>query len=592
MGQVIWEQEELQAKQAISDANKLSAWASVFSKVNVMMVGKKLPVIVGAIGFPSATDFDKVYWDYHLIPSALQDLDSEQEIALIQGIDFHEIGHVLFSPGPGTELGDYIFKSDNTVNQTSQHMTHKMIWNILEDQRMEMLLVALYPSFIPYLTMSTKEFVINHKPDNAHALLWGRKYFPKSLREEFRNSYVNDWIVEDADTVAKVIDEWCRLDSCDNANFNKAMKILNSLHFTDKVMDDIQKGNMPKIQCGISHFYPDSEGNQATPGEFEDAQGKLTVLLNADEDGVSGKKGGKTGTGDHGATLEDLMKALSKFSDSLLGASDVRLDIQGLRKQFRREVEIQKSQLRAKQSSSTEMPVDAIIRQTSTSIAQYLQELRHLLAPTWQRRQPTGRINVRQYYDASPGNLDVFDTWNPGREEDASLETCILVDMSSSMSPYMKEVSELLWLTKRSMDLVDIPTTVIGFDTQCFKLYGREEKVASSKLKLFREMGGTDPTEAFKEARKVLLSSPAKHRLLITITDGEWSYIQENSQQVKEMTDAGVMTVLFGYDAWGTLLDKDETRGHSIGRNVKTLHGLPTFVRDKIVTVMQEVAFA
>lgn len=589
---------------ALKLSNKLNAYAATFTKVNAMMVPQRLPVqLQPGMGVVSATDFEKVFWDSTRLIAAFQNANVD-ELALLQGIDFHEIGHVLFSPGPGTKLGDYIFDSDPGISNTEQHQTHKYIFNILEDQRMEMMLLALYPDFAAYLVAAISEFIINNDDSHAHAFMWGRKYFPKNIRDDYRQAYVSDWIVEDADTVARVIDEWSVLDIGNPKNYNAAMKLLNSLHF---VPGTIQQ---PSLQCGIyvevaanpnqNGGNGKGEGAQASPEDIAKAQGVVIEIVDGEGDGdpaegEGGKKKGKgrkgisrTGTGDHAGRQEQLQNYVAQS----LEAEGVQEIITGLRRQFNREVELSVGRLAAEQTTAIEQPVPLHIRQTSQHIADYLQELRHLLAPQWNRRQATGRVNIRKFYDKTPGDFDVFDSWSPGREEDASVETCILVDMSGSMSSEMVDVSQLLWLTKRSMDMVGIPTTAIGFDTRAFRLYGRDETVHPARYKLFSDMGGTDPTEALEQARKILLSSPAKHRLLITITDGGWSRQADCAHQVEDMTKAGVVTVLFGYSAYGNLLDNGETRGHSMGRNVQNLQGLPNFVRDNVCSIMKAVVYA
>jgi hypothetical protein len=65
------------------------------------------------------------------------DLNDAKSIAGVKGLDLHEISHILYTSREGSEIFDFV--SDNN---------YFMAYNALEDQRIETLFTAKYPSTI------------------------------------------------------------------------------------------------------------------------------------------------------------------------------------------------------------------------------------------------------------------------------------------------------------------------------------------------------------------------------------------------------------------------------------------------------------
>ena len=203
--------------------------------------------------------------------------------------------------------------------------------------------------------------------------------------------------------------------------------------------------------------------------------------------------------------------------------------------------------------------VPASGRASAQKIMRNMQALRTDLEPAWVPDQPTGRLNIGRVIDmhSDPTNVDIFDTWDEGSEEDATTEVVVLLDHSYSMEWEMGHASEAMWIIKRAFDMSEIPTTVYGFSDDHTVIYRADEKAHPTQFKNVHVDGGTMATDSLKQAHRVLTRSEATNRVCIAITDGAWfGNAGEDDQIVADMRHAGVTTVLFTYgdepDSYGT----------------------------------------
>lgn len=184
----------------------------------------------------------------------------------------------------------------------------------------------------------------------------------------------------------------------------------------------------------------------------------------------------------------------------------------------------------------------------SNSIMRQLQALKFDLEPAWLRGEQTGRINVRRALGrlVDPTILDVFDRWDEGNEDAASVEVVIILDLSGSMGGILAECSKALWMLKRAFDRSDIRTTVLGFSEGCVALFRPEEKVQNGQVPIFQTWGGTTPDDAIQQSYNILSASDAANRIFIAITDGVWGGNHtQNHNIIRSMKTQGMTTMLF-----------------------------------------------
>ncbi|NBO56138.1 MAG: hypothetical protein EBU84_16460, partial [Actinobacteria bacterium] len=89
----------------------------------------------------------------------------------------------------------------------SSHYWHKM-WNVLEDQRIESLFVARFPSARHFFTATVLKYIATYRPDGqenrdeqkqgaGYLLLTGRKYISKKVRNTYRELLKSDYQLTD-----------------------------------------------------------------------------------------------------------------------------------------------------------------------------------------------------------------------------------------------------------------------------------------------------------------------------------------------------------------------------------------------------------
>jgi hypothetical protein len=183
----------------------------------------------------------------------------------------------------------------------------------------------------------------------------------------------------------------------------------------------------------------------------------------------------------------------------------------------------------------------------SASVRRMQENLRQLYAdidPGWNYGSDVGRLNINRAMQDPENYEEMFDEWDEGREHETGLEVVILLDISGSMmtnynmpevknpetgkmekpDPLIVPASKALWCIKASLDYVDAKTTVLGFGSGLVGLISREDKVSNHEYQVLAVSGGgTMPAQALHVSRRLLALSENPNKLLVIITDGEWS---------------------------------------------------------------------
>ena len=140
----------------------------------------------------------------------------------------------------------------------------------------------------------------------------------------------------------------------------------------------------------------------------------------------------------------------------------------------------------------------------------------------------------------------VFDRWSEGKTDASSIELVVLLDRSSSMNSQMDQACQAAWAIKYGIDGLggDARCSVISFSTSAEYLY-RPNESASNKPRHVRAIGGTRVKDATKEALRVMARSERKKKILISVSDGDWTDREEAVKDVVRMRQAGVTTAAF-----------------------------------------------
>lgn len=195
---------------------------------------------------------------------------------------------------------------------------------------------------------------------------------------------------------------------------------------------------------------------------------------------------------------------------------------------------------------SLEASVTPAMRKASNAIQDVFTVIRAEGEDIWATQRQAGRLNVRDAINARGTHFDVFDEWIDVGDEATSFEVVILVDQSSSMQgAQMMSVSAGLWVIRHACIQMGIPVTAIGYNDNARMLYTPSCRVSPVVYRELNSVGGTDPTEAIEWATSIFQASQASHKLLFSLTDGEWNH---------NLTSKNLMNVLSGMGVHSTLI--------------------------------------
>ena len=134
--------------------NHLLKLAEVFARANSVLTGRKIKVnVVEQPNYQSpAWSSTSEMW---LNMSELKFDLNAQSILSLQGLSFHELGHLRYTPRNGHELPQWIKEQDNA----------KELWeafNCLEDSRIETLLTGYLPTISSWLTATIVDYLMSN----------------------------------------------------------------------------------------------------------------------------------------------------------------------------------------------------------------------------------------------------------------------------------------------------------------------------------------------------------------------------------------------------------------------------------------------
>lgn len=224
---------------------------------------------------------------------------------------------------------------------------------------------------------------------------------------------------------------------------------------------------------------------------------------------------------------------------------------------------------------------------TVRKVTNILSRIRADLEPQTVRRQITGRIDPRRFMTRKPWEVDVFNAWDSGHEDEVAIEAAILVDMSGSMNHIMADAAAALWALKRAFDKLEVRTTVLGFDDGHFVLYRPDDKVQVNNIEVYASGGGTDPTTALQQAFYVLSKSERPNKVLITITDGDWASNDRDVQAImRSLHMQGAVTCLLGL---GHARRYGGLHHHETGHDIESIGELVKVATKIVSRIMQRV---
>lgn len=288
----------------------------------------------------------------------------------------------------------------------------------------------------------------------------------------------------------------------------------------------------------------DESGEGAATGSGGSSESIGTEGQSAPGEGDGQGAGAPSDGSVRGEARESLHDVAEEIRKSISGNTDVATDIDTTMNAVRREVNNEVKKVEGYEGNYHEQAATSSERAVVARLGKALKDLRIDFEPLWIREQNSGVIDIPRAMLAEPGELDVFQQWDEGSEEEASTEVVILLDQSSSMNSIMGAASKTMWTLKRALDEANITTTVIGYDDDWQVLYQPKDKAISGKVRIFPSQNNTYPVGALREASKIFRGSRASNHLLVSITDGIWFGGEVNDQAVEDIRYHGGKTVM------------------------------------------------
>ena len=521
--------------------NRLNAVAGVYQRANRIITGEEVTVTV--INDPDMdTNARSNGKDMELNARLIEDLTDESIISL-NGVNYHELAHILFSPRIGSNLGIYV--RDNKLFRAL---------SILEEGRAEQLLMTRYPAVRKYLEASVYTYLLAGKPKEwggKFHILTGRTYLPLELRQSIMDRAILEYGIDVVSEVHAVIHEYRNLVFPKDFDTAKALA-----HRLAKIvgLDDEQtpQGGIPNdtTECGLP-----TKGRPASTKEQEQLQqeggckfptenlgrGKPQDQSEPTTNNSPAPSQQSASDPDVDKDSEDsaLASALNERMEQIKNDSSVKREIRDTRNAI---IDSDTARTAIGKGNFLDLtPSDGAI-----SIAKrFGAELERLVRnndPAWLSRVRSGRLNISRTMNPDVNAIaEAFDQWDIGNEA-TDIEAVILTDNSGSMGGHMKAVCENTWIIKRGIESINGSVTAYSFDSDTELLYESGDKAKPRTMRFVDSRGSTNPIRGIIEADRILSASKKSIKILFIVTDGEWEKEPQCDDLIKRMGEKGIIT--------------------------------------------------
>lgn len=527
--------------------------------------------------------------------------NSPINVAIWLGTNAHELGHVLFTPRTGSRLLARLFDADRTFMPGLAKLH-----NIVEDQREERLLIARFAPWRAYLIGALSHHLVVDS-ESAWLLLCGRTWLPDAMRADARAKFVTTRSEAIAAKVATLIGNYQRLTDPGESEHDEAFAILDELWniFCDK---------LPQIPTGcttvISDGDPDTDSPEAsdTPpaadeqspqadsdaSEGDDGQGEPAADKQGDSDGNSAgdadakadaPTSGESRTNstppststpsnvnDPKQVREDLRKAAE---DALRNDKDARRDLDNVLDALRQSPHRDGVQGEVPLGEFKE-PTDAA-RKLHHEVGDALLDLKDETEPGWQRRTDSGRLNTRRLLTSNAPYDELFDRFQPGEMDATDFEVALLLDTSSSMRRYVEALAEATWAVQQASDDLEAAVTIITWNGDEHRVVAESGNRPDGRVFVPAAWGGTDPVSALNETFRLLADSQARNRIMLILTDGQWSNEEQAARVIAAMNEVGITTA-FAFLGAENLFDGN-SHGCAVSERIDRPQGLALMFR-------------
>lgn len=519
------------------EMNRLDSIGAVYQRADRIITGDSdLAVTIAHskdMTEPSMTDGKDIILNGNLIDNV-----SDDTIIGLNGVNYHELAHVLFTPRVGSALGQYV-------------MTNKMkrAFNVLEEGRIERLITTKYPTTTITLEAMTNDYVLRDHPSqwgNAFLTTTGRKYLPIAVRQIIADKFIAQHGLTLAQEVHAIVHEYRTL--AFPTDFGRAKELIAQL--TNLIGNDEE--TKPTWGGGEHGERPLPEKGRPTSGKEQTSlqdrtrEGESETLDQPKKDTFGNGVGGRGEFDDYEGVSRELTAEEKEVQAQLeKRVKDIKSD-----KRIAREINdtrkaiLGNTDTRAKLPKVTPNEVKPS-EQAKAYARKFGRELERIVRnndPAWERFLPSGKLNISRTMNPDVNSIgEAFDVWDTGNDN-TDIEATILLDNSGSMYGLMETVCEQAWIIKRGIESINGSVSVYSFNSESKIVYESGERAKPSAYRSVKNGGWTNPYRALIEAERTLKASTKPNKLFFAITDGQWEKTDECNAVIKRMKEAGVLT--------------------------------------------------
>ena len=290
------QEQDALAKKA-SNIQRTSAIGSIYQTADRIITGRPITVTADArVGAAAAwTTGDGI-----VLNSARLNNLTDKALATMTGANFHELAHALFTPRGGSAIINHI-----------RNTGHLEAFNILEDARIERLLVAQFPSMRGFLVHVVVEILVETGDmGRVYPLIAARGYLPQRLRQACRDAFLQP---QHLDEIERITREFARLVFPTDSGagillieeFAELMKTVSiprtGCSYRDSEPHSSGKASSVAQQRQLQGQAQQQDANQAAQDAADAAQGQGDPSQGQGQSGQGGDDDGNGATGGGGA---------------------------------------------------------------------------------------------------------------------------------------------------------------------------------------------------------------------------------------------------------------------------------------------------
>ena len=532
-----------QAEQAFKEnLDRLNSVGIIYSKADSIITGDKINVevkVMPEVDTTSMNDGKTIIFNANLI----EDVDDESIVSL-HGFNYHEVAHVLYTPREQSDLVKYVI-----ANKLKKSM------NILEDARIERLLIAKYESVRPFLEASVLDYLLKGDPDewaNGFILTTGRMYLDYEIRQEIATRFASRYGIGLSEELHSIIHSYRQL--IFPTDYDKAKELITRFGRILGLDDDPEPPAFaPKDGEGHADRDPQKKGRMDGAKEQQrlqdkakgQEQGKDFENFDNVPDPADNPENNPLSPEELGEQREETeaTKAMRNKVEELLKEimrdDEVKRDTKEVTKAINNN-ELTRSAV--KKATYSNFPIKTRVMASARAFATELERLRIDSDPAWDTMKSSGRLNITRAmkYDINDINT-LFDEWNDGNSAN-DIEAVILTDTSGSMGWQIAQTLESAWIIKRAIERIQGRVSVYKFNHDSRLIYGADEKANPAHYRFVQSSGSTNPYKALVEAERILTASRKPIKMIFIITDGYWDWKERNDAIISRMNKTGIIT--------------------------------------------------